>query len=74
MLVDLDLPSGKRSYLGGSASSAIVDPRRARTVEALRPSPQEAARAALRDELDRIEGAVAAGNTDLAVSGTSATP
>ncbi len=38
-------------------------------MEALRPSPQEAALRALRDELDRIEGAVAAGNTDLAALG-----
>jgi hypothetical protein len=38
-------------------------------VEALRPTPQQAIRADLRAELDRIEGAVAAGNTDLAALG-----
>jgi hypothetical protein len=34
-------------------------------VEALRPTPGEAARAALRADLDRIEAAVASGDTDL---------
>jgi hypothetical protein len=38
-------------------------------VEALRPTPQQARRADLARELDRIEAAVAAGNTDLAALG-----
>jgi hypothetical protein len=69
MLLDIDLPSGEARIPGRERVERIVARRRARTVEALRPTPQQSSRAELGRELDRIEAAVAAGNTDLAALG-----
>jgi hypothetical protein len=64
MLLDIELPSGKRSVATG-ARPEILDPRSRSTVEPLRPTPDQAALEAVGKDLDRIQAAVAAGNTDL---------
>src|SRR4051812_34803281 len=69
MLLDIDLPIGEALVPGRERVEWIVARRRAPTVEALRPTPQQSSRVELGRELDRIEAAVASGTTDLASLG-----
>src|SRR4029078_3116824 len=60
----IELPSGKRSAATG-ARPGIIAPRSRPTVEPLRPTPAQAGLEEIGRDLDRIEGAVAAGPTHL---------
>src|SRR5215212_4490940 len=69
MLLDIDLPIGEALVPGRERVERIVARRRAPTVEALRPTPEQSSRGQLARELDRIEAAVASGTSDLASLG-----